>query len=277
MPSRRHLYRSGTPALLGTGLYVAALAVSAVIALTTGDLGVLWRLTLFTEIGDRVPVTWPAVLILVLAGMSWAWALWQSLRGPLAGPPPEPDRPAWRLRVALYVAAAFWALYQVMPVWPWWAAALDALVMCVIVVLFRPVLGSGLEHARLARTAGLLGNGGAAAFEVLDVLDWPTPNSLVLACGLAGLIWTVLILRAQRHDGRWRPATVRYGIAALVVPFLLVLAGGLLASEGSVYADATAAAGALTLIWLTRSAHELASPHRRPPSRLPARPPAAAG
>jgi hypothetical protein len=114
---RRH--RFGVPALLITSVYVAAVAVAAVIALTAGDLGALWRLTLFTEVDESVVVTWPNVLILLLAGMSWAWALWQILRGPLAGSPPELDRDARRLRVGLYVAVASWLFYFLMSSWPW--------------------------------------------------------------------------------------------------------------------------------------------------------------
>ncbi|MFI7445870.1 hypothetical protein ACIBQX_00090 [Nonomuraea sp. NPDC049714] len=55
----------------------------------TGDLGALWRLTLFTEVAEDVAVTWVNTLVLVAAGLPGAWALWQSLRGPLTGPPPE--------------------------------------------------------------------------------------------------------------------------------------------------------------------------------------------
>ncbi|WP_214105580.1 hypothetical protein [Acrocarpospora catenulata] len=267
-------YRFGRPALLIAGGYILALAVAAVIALTTGGLGALWRLTLFAEMGEGVAVTWQNVLILVLVGMPWAWALWQSLRGPLAGPPPELDRDTRRLRVGLYAAVVSWLLYAVMPFWPWWAVALDAVVMGAVVMLFHQVLGRNLAYADPARTAGVLAYGGIAAIEVFDVLDWPLPGVLIALCGLAGLVWTVLILRAQWRDGRWQRATVRYGIASLVVPLVLGLVGGLLTSMGNVYSDAKAAADVLMMIWLARSAHDLADPHHEPaPSEpLPAHP-----
>ncbi|WP_327583756.1 hypothetical protein OHA25_49330 [Nonomuraea sp. NBC_00507] len=272
MPRR---YRLGIPALLITGVYVVALAVAAVIALTAGDLGALWRLTLFTEVSDSVAVTWPNVLILILAGLPWAWALWQSVRGPLAGPPPELDRNERRLRVALYAAAASSLLYAIAPAWPWWAAVIYAMVMWVVVLLFQPVLGRNLEFAEGARAAGVLAYGGIAAIEVLDVLDWPVPGWLAVICGVAGLIWTVLVLRAQRHDSRWHGATVVYGIAALVVPFVFPLVGLLFALAGRhISDDAAVAADALMMIWLARSAHELADPRHQPapPSPLPAQP-----
>ncbi|MEV0419898.1 hypothetical protein [Streptosporangium canum] len=125
MPRR---YRSGVPALLIVSVYAVALAVAAVIALTAGDLGVLWRLSLFTEVDEDAAATWPSVLVLVLAGTLWAWAGWQSLRGPLAGPS-ELDRDARRLRAALYAAAASWLFYFLIPSWPWWATVLDSVVM----------------------------------------------------------------------------------------------------------------------------------------------------
>ncbi|MGW0807784.1 hypothetical protein [Nonomuraea sp. NPDC002799] len=267
MPSR---YRSGRPALLVAGLYLVVLAVAAVIALTTGDVALLWRLTLFTEVSEDVPVTWPNVLVVALIGLPWAWALWQSLRGPLAGPPPTLDRSTRWLRVALYVAAAHWLLTLFLPVRPWWAALLEGAVMGVVVLLFHPVLGDSLEHAGMARAAGVLAYGGAAVLEVLDVLDVSTHPLLLLLCLLAGLVWTVLVLRAQRWDGRWHGDTVVYGIAALAAPLLLPLLGLLLLSETDIYAQVAAAGGVLTLIWLARSAHDLADPrHHAAPAPAP--------
>ncbi|MER5418443.1 hypothetical protein [Streptosporangium roseum] len=255
-------------------VYAVALAVTAVIALTIGDLGVLWRLSLFTEVNADAAATWPNVLILVLAGSVWAWALWQSLRGPLAGPPPELDRDARRLRVALYAAVASWLFYFLIPSWPWWVTVLNAVVMWVVVLLFHPVLTRNLKYADHLRGAGVLAYGGTAAVEVLDVLDRPMPGWLSWICGLAGLIWTVTILRAQRRDGRWRRATVLYGVASLLAPIGVGLASGLLVGAGNVY-DAMSAANALMLIWLARSAHELADPRHQPapPPPLPAQPP----
>ncbi|WP_433517284.1 hypothetical protein ACQP2T_18090 [Nonomuraea sp. CA-143628] len=264
---RRHLL--ATPALLIMGVYVVALVAAAVIALTTGNLGVLWWLTVFTE-RDRSVVTWPNVLVLVLAGLPWAWALWQILRGPLAGPSPELDQDTRRLRIALYAAATSWLLGAVLPYWPWWAVVLDAGVMWLVVTLFASVLGPNLEFAEHARGAGVLAYGGFGAVEVLNVLEWPVPGWLELICGVAFLIWTVLLLRAQRRDRRWQRDTVWYGIAALVSPFAVGLVGALLWSETNVYDDALAAVAVLTLVWLARSAHDLANPRPQPGPLSPA-------
>ncbi|MEW9529631.1 hypothetical protein [Microbispora sp. NPDC049125] len=263
---RRH--RFGVPALLVVVAYAVAVMVAAVIASATGDLGVLWRLTLFMEVDEGVAGTWPNVLALILFGALWAWALWQSLRGPLTGPPPEPDRDARRLRGGLYASAATWLLYFLMSSWPWWTRVLDAVVMLAVVVLFHPVVAGDLRHADRVRATGALAYGGAAAGEVLDALDWPDADWLFQVCGLAALIWTLLVLRAQRRDERWRRATVRYGAASLAGSALVGLP---LVDTGVVYEAATVAADALTLIWLARSAHELAEPRPLPAAPAPVR------
>ncbi|MEV0144006.1 MULTISPECIES: hypothetical protein [unclassified Nonomuraea] len=263
---RRHLL--STPALLVAGGYLVALAVATVIALTAGDLGVLLRVTLSVAPDEGVAATWPNVLGLVPAGLAVAWALWQSLRGPLAGPPPELDRDTRWLRVALYATAASQLLYPLMQSWPWWAGALDFVVMSVLVLRFHPVLARDLAHADRVRAAGVVGYGGSAVAAVLEALDLPVPGLAALIFGLAALIWTVLVLLAQRRDGRWQPATVRYGIVSLVLPLLLALAlplASLLpASPDTLFDAAASVAGALAMIWLARSAHDLADPRHQP-------------
>ncbi|MEV6859460.1 hypothetical protein AB0M44_00435 [Streptosporangium subroseum] len=292
-------YRFGVPALLIVSVYVLAVAVAAVITLTVGDLGALWRLTLFTEVDEDTSATWPNVLVLVLAGTVPVWTLWQSLRGPLAGPAPELDRDTRRLRVALYAAVASWLLYFLLPSWHWWTA-LDAVAMWVVVIAFQPVLSRDLTHAgrmrivavpayegtagpepgvlrnlkhtHRMRAAGVVAYGGTAVLEVLDVLDRPVPDGLSSICGLAALIWTVMVLWAQWRDGRWQRATVWYGVASLLVPVAFMPVGLALVSEGNVYGDAMTATQTLMMIWLARSAHDLADPRHRPasPSLLPA-------
>ncbi|MBE1582385.1 hypothetical protein ACFPOI_26000 [Nonomuraea angiospora] len=252
-------YRLGLPALLLTGLYLGALAVAAVIALTFGGLGMLWRLTLFTPVDESTPATWPNVLVMLAAGLPSAWGLWQCLRGPLAGPPPEQDRAVRRLRIALYVAAAYALISPLMPGGVW-TAMLGVVSMVSLVVLFPPVLGSSLRHAGHVRIVGFLGYGGIVAYFVLGLAGLRMPNWLSLIFAGAGLLWTILILRAQRGDGRWARSTVRYGIASLVFSFVSPLVAAGLGHMGTVYADATSAFSVLFTIWLARSAHELAGP-----------------
>lgn len=253
------------PAVLVTGGYVAALVVAAVLALTGRDVGFLWRISLFVEADEDAAATWPTVLILFLAGGLWAWALWQTLRGLPSGKPRSADRETRPLRRALYAAVAFWAFYAVMPIWPWWAVVLDALLTSAVVVLFHPVLRRTVRHADLALGAGLLAQVSLAATEVFDVLDWRGAERAAALGGLAdvgNLVWCVLVLMAQSRDGRWGRATVRYGMASLLVPVVLLVGGTALSGAGDfyhVYDEAASAADALFVIWLARSAHELAA------------------
>ncbi|MEW9551036.1 hypothetical protein [Nonomuraea sp. NPDC050783] len=286
---RRH--RSAVPALVVAGGYLAVVAVAAVVAAATGDLAPLWRLTIAQEAGEGVAVTARDVAVPALTGLVWTWTLWQALRGPLAAPSPASgqegeagqqvgqEQQVGRARVALYAAAATWLLYMVLPSWPWWAAVIEAVTMWAVVLLLHPVLGDGLERPGVARTAGVLGFGGAVVDEVLDLLDLPVPDESALIVGVAALVWTVLVLRAQRGDDRWRPATVAYGIAALVLPLLgllvpavLALTGTAIASDSALVGGLAAAAGAVQVIWLTRSGHDLASPGLAVPARRTAAP-----
>jgi hypothetical protein len=55
-----------------------------------------------------------------------------------------------------------------------------------------------------------------------------------------------------------------YGIAALVAPVLLTMVGLLVATDTNVYGDVASAAQVLMVIWLARSAHDLADPSADP-------------
>ncbi|MEU8205242.1 hypothetical protein [Streptosporangium sp. NPDC049046] len=257
---RRH--RSALPALLVTGLYGAALTVAVVVALIFGDLGPLCRLTLFTAMPEDFAGTGQNLLLLVLAGLSWAWGIWQILRGPSAGPPPQQDRNTLRLRVALYVEVATMWLIHVTASLIWAdTAVIDSAVMLVVVLLFMRVLDRDREYTR---GAGVLGYGGFTVIGVLDLVGLSVPDWVEMVCGLAALAWTVLILRAQAGDDRWGRATVTYGIAALVVPILLLLAALPFQDEGIAVEPLGVVSSVLVMIWLARSAHDLAAPRRQP-------------
>lgn len=261
--SRRH--RSALPALLVTGLYGAALMVAVVVALISGDLGPLWWLTLFTTMTEGVAATGQNLFLLVLAGLSWAWGIWQILRGPPAGPPPPQDRNTLRLRVALYVATATTWLLHVTESLVWAdATVIVSAVMWVVVLLFMRVLGPGRPYTR---GAGVLGYGGFTVIAVLDLAGWPVPDVAESICGLAGLAWTVLVLRAQGGDDRWGTATVAYGIAALLTPIFLVLASLPFREEESPVEALGVVGSVLMMIWLARSAHDLAAPRHQPAAR----------
>ncbi len=278
---------------------MVTLVVAAVSALVGDDIRLLLRLTLFYELEtDTEPTlrqllsgaatataTWPKVIVLLAAGGMWAWALWQGLRGPVKGARPAPDRDVRLLRVALYTSVAIWLVYIGVPEWPWWAAALEYLVMLGVAVAFYPLMRPTTGLAGLALFAGVTANVVLIVTEVFYALGWRAAERMLDSTALAAIaqvLWTVLVLVAQWRAGRWRPATVRYGVAALLVPPALILVGILpLAVLGirGVYGDAVSSVeGALMMIWLARSAHDLADPDSRPapprplPLPLPARP-----
>jgi len=111
---------------------------------------------------------------------------------------------------------------------------------------------------------GVLGYGGFTVIGVFDLVGWPGLGGAELICGLAALAWTMLVLRAQRHDDRWGTATVAYGIAALVASILLGLAALPFAGEGSAVEALGVVPSVLMMIWLARSAHDLAAPRHQP-------------
>ncbi|MFF5249168.1 hypothetical protein ACFY3V_33235 [Streptosporangium sp. NPDC000095] len=253
--------RSAPPALLVAGLYGAALTVAVVVALASDGLGPLWWLTMFVPLPEGVAATGQNLLFLLLAGMSWAWGIWQILRVPSAGPPPQQERNTLRVRVALYVAVATMWLLQVTASWIWAdTTVIHSAVMWVVVLLFARVLGRDREYTR---GAGVLGYGGFTVIGVLDLVGQPVSDWAEMVCGLAGLAWTVLILRAQAGDDRWGRTTVAYGIAALVVPILLLLAALPFQDEGIAVEPLGVVSSVLVMIWLARSAHDLAAPRRQ--------------
>ncbi|GAA1663523.1 hypothetical protein GCM10009733_071460 [Nonomuraea maheshkhaliensis] len=259
---RRH--RSALSALILVGLYGAALTVAVVVALVFGQLGPLWWLALFTPVAEGAVVTPLSVLVLVLAGLSWVWAIWQVVRGPLAGSPPQQDRDVMRLRVALYVAAATTWLLHLAGSLAWdVATVIDFVAMWVVVLRFMPVLGGDRPFTR---GAGVLGYGGFAVIGVFDLVGWSGLGAAESICALAALAWTALVLRAQWGDDRWERATFGYGLASVVAPIPLTAAAMPFSHETGVGEALGVVPSVLLMIWLARSAHDLAAPRRQPPA-----------
>ncbi|MFI6909995.1 hypothetical protein ACIBKY_52665 [Nonomuraea sp. NPDC050394] len=288
---RRH--RLGVPALLVAGGYLVTVLAAAVSALVSGDVRLLWRLTLFYELEEEPEPTlsrllsgldtsasWPKVLVLLATGGLWAWALWQSLRGPVSGPRPASDRSGRPLRVMLYASVACWMVYLAAPEWPWWASVLELLVTLGVVVAFHPLLRPLTGLAGLALAAGVTANVLQIAVEIFYALGWRGAGRMIESTDLAAvanLVWLVIVLMAQWRGGRWHRTTVMYGVASLIAPVALVLVGiPLTLVEGlkGVYGEVVAgASSALMVTWLARSAHDLARPddgHAPPrPAALP--------
>lgn len=252
-------YRSGVPALLVAGAYLVALAAAVVVALAVGDLGALWWMALFAAPDASMQVTWFNVLLPTLAGVLVAWALWECLRGPLAGPAAEQGRGIRRLRLVLYVAAAFSLVSPFLVAWTWWGVVIALVPTFAVALLLSLAVGRTRRHVLILLICGGLGYGGAAVDFGLRFSGYEV-GGLSLVAAFASLIWNVLVLRAQWDDGRWQRATVKYGILAVVLPFMLMLVGGLSGVPAEVYGDAATVVGVLVVVWLARSAHDLDAP-----------------
>ncbi|MGW2217854.1 hypothetical protein ACWCSD_22955 [Nonomuraea sp. NPDC001684] len=129
-----------------------------------------------------------------------------------------------RLRVVLYLAAASALVAPFLTTWSPWVAVVTFAPMLGVVLLLSPALGGTRRHVLILRVSGALGCGCAAVGLGL-ALAGHAVGALASVAGLASLIWNVLAPRAQRDDNRFRRATVKYGILALVLPVVLTMAG----------------------------------------------------
>ncbi|SFL02693.1 hypothetical protein SAMN05216275_14836 [Streptosporangium canum] len=266
-PHRPGRYRFGWPAALFAGGYLVAVVV---IGAVSGDGEVVWRLVVHRRWRPMEPGWY--VLSLVLLGGMQGWALWQILRGRAAGQDVAPDRHVRRLRRVLYAYLAVQLTFYVaffLPS-PWWVDVARDVGRLALVVLFHRVLDGTPRALRfVALAAGTLGVVGSIGEEVLDELDVRAVEQIFDLLGLSGWLWSLwmaLILVAQARDGRWGRVTVWSGAASMVLAFLVMpLALGLSGGFGGPVITVTfvlfGARSVLMLVWLARSAHDLAGPH----------------
>ncbi|MBB6347829.1 hypothetical protein ACWGH8_42145 [Nonomuraea muscovyensis] len=105
-------YRFGRIATLFAAIYVAAVVVSGVLALATGEPALLREIVTGGWDPDFVPYTWRVELLMVAGGVLQGWAYWQVLRGRPAGTRAVNDRPVRLLRAVLYLSVACTLLYR---------------------------------------------------------------------------------------------------------------------------------------------------------------------
>ncbi|MGW3362272.1 hypothetical protein ACWDOR_04945 [Streptosporangium canum] len=153
---------------------------------------------------------------------------------------------------------------------PWWVDVARDVGRLALVVLFHRVLDGTPRALRfIALAAGTLGVVGSIGEEVFDELGVHAVERIFDFVGLDGLLWSlwmVLILVAQARDGRWGRVTVWSGtasmvLALLVMPLALGLAGGFGGPAITVIFVLSGVRSVLMLVWLARSAHDLAGPH----------------
>ncbi|MGJ6964223.1 hypothetical protein ACSDR0_20150 [Streptosporangium sp. G11] len=220
---RRH--RFGRPAAFVAAGYLTTVVVTVVVTLVTGDGGLLQRLVFHWEEPrlEEPPPGW-YLFFLVLAGGAQGWALWQILRGRVAGETGEPGKHVRRLRVVLYANLAANLIFAFEPDLPWWAYVIVEVGQLALVVLFYRVLDGASRVLRLTAlmvgtlgVAGLIGEGVSEEFGLRPV---ETLFELVQLNGLTWAVWMLLTLVAQAGDGRWGRATVWSGAACMALPIL---------------------------------------------------------
>ncbi|MER6178231.1 hypothetical protein [Streptosporangium sp. NPDC001681] len=256
-------YRFGWLAAFVVGGYLAAVVAFGVVALVSGDDRVLRLLVVLP--GE--PGVGRQVLFLLLVGAAQCWALWQILRGRVAGEIGEQGRVVRLLRVALYVNVALFSLDWFAAYLPWRTYDLEDLGQLALVVLFYRVLDGASRALRLtalvAGTLDVAGSIGAEVFDALDLRSLEEGSEIVQLNGWTWLLWMLLTVVAQAGDGRWGRDTVWSGVASMVLPFLVA---PLVFAFIDDYSAFTPLLGVVTLfrpVWLARSAHDLAGPHPR--------------
>ncbi|MFB9720635.1 hypothetical protein [Planobispora longispora] len=290
MPSFRsgRRYRFGRPAAFVAIGYMLTVLVAAVIALTDDD-RFLWRL-LFSDYrsGPREDPTGWSVLLPVLAGGAQGWALWQILRGRVAGDRARPRGAVRWLRWALYANLVLHLLFYRFLDYPdaWWVNVCWSLLELALVLLFHRVLTGVSRPLRFtvlaAGTFVMIASIGAQVTGALGLDAAGEMFGHALLDGTSWTLWTVLLIVAQARDGRWGRTTVWAGVASLAMPLLIpsLLLGFHSPGEDSYPAlviSIWAVSHIFTPVWLARSAHDLAGPdvgavpgRRRPaPVRAP--------
>ncbi|GGP85220.1 hypothetical protein GCM10010140_13160 [Streptosporangium pseudovulgare] len=259
------------------------MAASACLAITLGSVSLslvigtatpAWLVTMWyppDEVIEGPPLV-PVLGGLLLLGLVNSWMLWEVLRGPAPAAAPMRRAATW-LRLLLY-ADVVWLLIP---------SFLPGLVETVIglalwvpaLVLFTVVLtGSGRPYRLALLLLGLV----EPVTSLVDCLTDDSPlqifvspayKATVMAVGMTASVVTVMLLLAQRRDGRWSRVTLLIGLGTFASAFLVELVDGL--TRGGAIESIAEAMDVLYIVWLARTAHELnREPRRKAPLRVPA-------
>ena len=280
-------YRFGRVAAGVIALYLAVAAAAAAHAIASGDWRPLWW------VADPVVLTsrflWAQwrlyALIVVCAVNAWMW--WMILRGPaLPRADGLPSGVVWARRLLYASVVCDLLLWELLDAAAGHVAGVGVvpgvadplLWAATMILLIRVTSGVAVWFKVLAAALGLVG----VLLSLGDVLfsgaveeqpPWPL--------GLASCVSSVMILVAQRRDGRWRDATINFGrvavIATLLYPLLRLALQEWLSAEAEMVL--LSAYRLCFPVWLARTAHELAVPagpeETRPGESVP-QPPSAA-
>ncbi|WP_204042931.1 hypothetical protein [Acrocarpospora phusangensis] len=215
---------------------------------------------------------------LLLLGLVNAWMLWEILRPPTPVAVPMGRAARW-LRLLLY-AEVLWLLIP--SFFPGPIETVIGLALWVPVLVLFAVVPTG--SSRLFRLALLLFGlvepvvslvNSLADDSEFQLFMSPAYRATLMAAGLASFVLMVMLLLAQRRDGRWSRTTLLIGVGTFVSPFLVELVDAL--TSGGAIESIAEAMDVLYLVWLARTARELnREPARKAPLRVPPAVPAVA-
>ncbi|MDP9864527.1 MULTISPECIES: hypothetical protein [Streptosporangium] len=262
------MYRSAASA------YLVITLGSIILSLVIGTATPAWLVTMWYPPGEIVgksPLV-PVLGGLLLLGLVNSWMLWQVLRGPAPAAVPMRRAATW-LRLLLYADVMWLLIPSFLPDLVETVIGL-ALWVPALVLLTVVLTGSGRPFRLVLLLLGLVE---PARSLVSDLVDDSKPQlfvspaywATVMAAGVATFVVMVMLLLAQRRDGRWSRVTLLIGLGTFASAFLVELVDSL--TRGSTIESIAEAMDVLYIVWLARTAHELnREPRRKAALRVPA-------
>ncbi len=258
---------------LAASAYFAVDLGSVGLSLVIGSATPAWLVTMWYPPGEAVegvPLL-PVLGGLLLLGLVNAWMFWEVLRRPAPAGMPMGRAAVW-LRVLLYADVVWLLIPSYLPDLVETVISL-ALWVPALVLLTVVVTGPG----RFFRLALLLFGLAEPVRAVVDALAddaqplifvTPAYRVSIMVAGLAAFVMMVMVLLAQRRDGRWSRGTLLVGVGTFASAFLVELVDALTKS-GTIESIAEAM-DVLYLVWLARTARELNRElQRAAPLRVP--------
>ncbi|MET9344861.1 hypothetical protein [Nonomuraea sp. NPDC003804] len=251
---------------LATSVYLVITLGSIVLSLVIGTATPAWLVTMWYPPGEvvgRSPLV-PVLGGLLLVGLVNAWMLWQILRGPAPTAVPMRRAATW-LRLLLYADVVWLLIPSFLPDLVETVIGL-ALWVPALVLLTVVLTGSGRPFRLALLLLGLVEPAISLASDLVDDLKpelfmSPADRAGVMAAAVAAFVTMVLLLVAQRRDGRWSRVTLLIGLGTFASAFLVELVDGL--TRGSTIESIAEAMDVLYVVWLARTAHELNRERRR--------------
>ncbi|MEV5560371.1 hypothetical protein AB0L44_42590 [Nonomuraea wenchangensis] len=258
---------------LAASAYFAVALGSVGLSLVIGSATPAWLVTMWYSPGaavEGVPLL-PVLGGLLLLGLVNAWMFWEVLRRPAPAGMPMGRAAAW-LRVLLYADVVWLLIPSYLPDLVETVISL-ALWVPALVLLTVVVTGSGRFFRLALLLFGLVEPVRAVVDALADdaqplIFVTPAYRVSIMVTGLAAFVMMVMVLLAQRRDGRWSRGTLLVGVGTFVSAFLVDLVDALTRS-GTIESIAEAM-DVLYLVWLARTARELnREPRRAAPLRVP--------